>query len=922
MSILERGKTMWEKVEKVSRTPVEKAMSNVISIFTRHFSNGEATKADDLNDILTGNIEPERQYVTGLRTEAATSYTTNPVENVENPKPDILLPVRWNEASGVPITPTISGQESGIRRNDRKGMDSGVESLTGDHPIPTPMEGNEGDKPVEITTTNIDENGEKVITSHLINADNPNSISETLFKIGNNRLDSVPNLVYKSIINGETVLVVIDPTILETLGTDRDTMKEALKTENYLNPENKELQGYVIDLQRKIFTTLAAIELVPIKEDNKSVSVINLSNTTGNDIGFNSTALITNNSNGNSNGNIVVSIITIGGRYFGENPTDNNQTDNNQTDNEINKILHRVLRYLKIGLNEKAEAIFEGEEGLKSNLLILAPNKIIDLLVESNAVYDYVMNKIIQSGTIFTNLSPREQVDTVMNYAKNAFENPAIMFNAVIEVSRLYERYQVSYNDYIRNMEENPLFKVPENMDTAPVANEFFNSMGIKDLGIKITGVAVANDFLNKRILSMGIKDLGIEITGVDEDNLIATNFTLTTTLPDGQKLGIKFDPNVISANNGPAGPNGEISSGLGVTYTFDGTLKRKDGSIEDVDITISPEKVTWDASGKYYDRNTATTKELSPELVEQYNEATTVINPRDGVPDIIIGDKQKNVIISETPDGQPVDPDLDELIVINTTEGIDLAEWNLGDYDLGDVEIMNIRDLDPNNPTDTLTGEVVDPLLTLLDPKMKPLFNNRTIAIDDSSGSNTVVITGGGEGNQTTSQETSNPSPDEVLANNLANSNSQNNNTDPLTGDTTTNQGILPDRAKTSVVNFSDGEPDVLTGSADNQTTTIPYNTSGYYDKLKILLSSQGELSSQGDYTLVIPNGYPIRDNLTVMNTSGEKLTSSITTEASLFETTNGEAKLVIERDGGKNYYRNQNDDLFPNNSGLPNSL
>ena len=99
--------------------------------------------------------------------------------------------------------------------------------------VPKPMEGNEvGDKPVEITNTNINEQGEKVTTSYFINADNTNSIAKTTFEIGNNRLDSVPNLVYKSIVNGETVLVVIDPPILEILGIDIETMRIALKTEN------------------------------------------------------------------------------------------------------------------------------------------------------------------------------------------------------------------------------------------------------------------------------------------------------------------------------------------------------------------------------------------------------------------------------------------------------------------------------------------------------------------------------------------------------------------------------------------------------------------------------------------------------------------------------------------------------------------
>ena len=794
MSMYEKAKSILGKAEEVFQMPAKKAMLSVINILTRHFSKEEVTTTGD-------------------------------------PK--------WNEgtvANTASITPTISVEESGIQ-SDRKGMEGGVDT----------------NKPVKQITRYIDNDGKLTEGSYLINADNTNPIDEILFAIGNGLPDSVPNSVHKSTVNGETVLVVIDPPILEILGIDIKTMRIALKTENYQNSENPELQGYVIDVQRKIFATLAAFESMPTREDNNpSVSIIKLSDTIGNDTALNSTSWIESN-NGTPS---PVSFITIGGQYFGE----------NKTDNEIGAILQRVLRDLKSGLHEKTKTILEGIMGDPRFIpLIQVPNAIIDILVESNPVYDYVMNKIIQSGINFTSLSPREQVDTVMKYAKNAFENPAIMFNAVIEASRLHEKYQEAYNDLVGGVKDNPLFKVPENMDMAPVANEF----------------------LNKVIESIGIEGLKIEIT-VDKNNLTAPNITLTPTLPDGQKLGIKLDP-----NSTPVSPNSSGSSPW--TRTFEGTLTGKDGS-EDVDITILPDNITYTAS-----------------------KTTSVINPHNGVPDVIISDAETNYIVSEnTTDGQPLDP----LLIINQSEKkIDTEKWDLGDHDLEDVTIIDVPK--PNNSTtDTLTGEVVDPLFDpniLFNPNMEPLIiinNTLTKTITDpypnytshddtlANSSNSQenyqngepdVLTGG-EDNQTTddSQKISTPSPDEVLANNLANSNGQNNETDNNTD---------------QKVNFSDGELDIITGSTDNQTTTIPYNTSGYYDELEILLPKQG------DDTLAVPYGYPINDKLKVINTSGEELTSSITPKGSLFRATDEEGNLFIVRDGGKDYYRDQDNNSFPNN-------
>ena len=849
----EKAKSMWEK----SQMSVGKAMSSAVTNLAGYVSSmwNKNSETGNQGNLLIGKPEnPNNQHIIEPRTESTISHTiTNPVENPENPKPGDFLTIQWNEgtvANTASITPTISGDTSA--RSIRKGMEGGInDTLT-----ETTVNDNVVYEPVKQFSYYINEEGKLTEGSYLINADNPNPIAKILFAIGNGRLDLVPNLVHESTVNGETVLVVIDPPILEILGIDIETMRIALKTENYQNSENPELQGYVIDVQRKIFATLAAFESMPTREgNNPSVSIIKLSDTIGNDTALNSTSWIESN-NGTPS---PVSFITIGGQYFGE----------NQTDNQIGAILQRVLRDLRSGLNKKAEAILEGiREDPRFIPLIQVPNVIINILVESNPVYHYVMNEIIQSGIKFTTLSPKEQVDTVMKYAKNAFKNPAIMFNAVIEASRLHEKYQEAYNDLVGGVKDNPLFKVPENMDMAPVANEF----------------------LNKVIESIGIEGLKIEIT-VDKDNLIAPNITLTPTLPDGQKLGIKLDP-----NSTPVSPNGSGSSPW--TRTFKGTLTGKDGSIEDVDITILPDNITYTASSK----------------------TTSVINSGDGTTDVVIG--KENVIVSEnTSDGQP----LDRLFIINQSEEvIDPEKWDF-DHDLEDVTFMNVPK--PNNSTtDTLTGEVVDPLFNpniLFNPNMEPLIiinNTLTKTItdpypnytspNDTSPNDTLAnssnsqenyqngepdVLTGGEDNQTTddSQKISTPSPDEVLANNLANSNGQNNETDNNTD---------------QKVNFSDGVPDVLTGGEGNQTTSIPKNDY-YYDELKILLPSKG------DHSLVIPNGYPI-DNLTVTDTNGAELTSSITPEGPLFETTNGEAKLVIERDGGKNYYRNQdNKNSFPNN-------
>ena len=340
------------------------------------------------------------------------------------------------------------------------------------------------------------------------------------------------------------------------------------------------------------------------------------------------------------------------------------------------------------------------------------------------------------------------------------------------------------------------------------------------------------SEHFNRVLKSIGMDGVGIEITETRVGGK-SPNFTLTMRLPDGQKLGIDFSPGGVSvAENG--------------TVEVTGSLTDVNGNKEEKVITF---------------------------LINDSKEPDI-----SGTGDLVIEGENNKIIIS--------------------------------------IKIPKLV------PVDTLTGEVVDPLFDpniLFNPNMEPLIiinNTLTKTITDpypnytshddtlANSSNSQenyqngepdVLTGG-EDNQTTddSQKISTPSPDEVLANNLANSNGQNNETDNNTD---------------QKVNFSDGELDIITGSTDNQTTTIPYNTSGYYDELEILLPKQG------DDTLAVPYGYPINDKLKVINTSGEELTSSITPKGSLFRATDEEGNLFIVRDGGKDYYRDQDNNSFPNN-------
>jgi hypothetical protein len=509
----------------------------------------------------------------------------------------------------------------------------------------------------------------------------------------------------------------------------------------------------------------------------------------------------------------------------------------------------------------------ENDGNIATNLSIFIGNDPVSIIVKDSRYIDIgteidqMVQEILTINAVFVNEAHESSIESAnpkwISQVPSAVMTMLTESNAIAE----YVRNQIGQSEpNFKNLspgnqveivirEAKNAYKDPTVMLKAfeEVIQKYPNTQEIYDNIPKIANYSTVqyegmdgeiSDHLNKVFKSMGMDGVEIKITKIREVGA-SPNFTLTMRLPDGQKLGIDFSPGGVSvAENG--------------TVEVTGSLTDVNGNKEEKVITF---------------------------LINDSKEPDI-----SGTGDLVIEGENNKIIISiKIPKLVPVDTLTGEVV-----DGI---------FDPKMKQVIKSVTIN-----DTLTKTITDPYPNYTSPNdtsPNDTSPNDTLANSSNSQENYQngepdVLTGG-EDNQTTddSQKISTPSPDEVLANNLANSNGQNNETDNNTD---------------QKVNFSDGVPDVLTGGEGNQTTSIPKNDY-YYDELKILLPSKG------DHSLVIPNGYPI-DNLTVTDTNGAELTSSITPEGPLFETTNGEAKLVIERDGGKNYYRNQdNKNSFPNN-------
>ena len=427
----------------------------------------------------------------------------------------------------------------------------------------------------------------------------------------------------------------------------------------------------VRNLRYQIATLSLTLESLPTKDNTGSKFVLVIGKEDDGNIATNLSIFI---------GGDPVSIMVKDIRYIG-------------IGTEIDKMVPEILTANAVSLNEAHESSIES---VNPKLTSQVPSAVMTMLTESNAIAEYVRNQIGQSEPNFKDLSPGDQVEIVIREAKNAYKDPTVMLKAFEEVIQKYPNTQEIY-DSIPRVAIYPTVQY-EGMD------------------------GEISEHLNKVFESIGMDRVRIEITKIRGGS---PNFTLTTTLPDGQKLGIDFSPGGVSvAENG--------------TVEVTGSLTDVNGNKEEKVITFLKE----------------------PDI--------------SGTGDLVIKGENNKIIIS-----------IPKLV-----------------------------------PVDTLTGEVVDPLL---DPNREPVLtsllinntltttdinNTLTKTITDSSGINTGVITGGGEDNQTMdSQKISNPSdnytsPDDTLAEVLASGSGQD-NVDPLTGDTDQES-----QTDTTIPDITDNEP------------------------------------------------------------------------------------------------------------------